>query len=142
MQDLFLKHAVRFIHGQEPPKEIEQKMGDFVSGKTDILVCTSIIESGIDVSSANCIIINNAHLFGLSQLYQMRGRVGRGHLQAYAYLLVPRGRSLSDRAYKRIKFCEITSEYFPCDFDFFFSHSLLHYFPHSSWSHFHCDHFV
>jgi transcription-repair coupling factor (superfamily II helicase) len=106
LQGLFSKHAVRFIHGQEPPKEIEQKMGDFVSGKTDILVCTSIIESGIDVSSANCIIINNAHLFGLSQLYQMRGRVGRGSQQAYAYLLIPRGVSLSEKAFKRIKSIE------------------------------------
>jgi transcription-repair coupling factor (superfamily II helicase) len=81
-------------------------MSDFVSGKTDILVCTSIIESGIDVPSANCIIINNAHLFGLSQLYQMRGRVGRGRLQAYSYLLIPRGVSLSERAFKRIKSIE------------------------------------
>jgi transcription-repair coupling factor (superfamily II helicase) len=69
-------------------------------------VCTSIIESGIDVSSANCIIINNAHLFGLSQLYQMRGRVGRGSQQAYAYLLIPRGVSLSEKAFKRIKSIE------------------------------------
>ena len=106
LQGLFPKHIVRFIHGQEPPKNIEQKMSDFVSGKTDILVCTSIIESGIDVSSANCIIINNAHLFGLSQLYQMRGRVGRGHQQAYAYLLVPRGVSLSEKSFKRIKSIE------------------------------------
>ena len=106
LQRLFSKHVVRFIHGQEPPKDIEQKMSDFVSGKTDILVCTSIIESGIDVSSANCIIINNAHLFGLSQLYQMRGRVGRGRQQAYAYLLVPRGVSLSEKAFKRIKSIE------------------------------------
>ena len=106
LQSLFSKHSVRFIHGQEPPKKIEQKMGDFVSGKTDILVCTSIIESGIDVPSANCIIINNAHLFGLSQLYQMRGRVGRGNLQAYAYLLIPGGISLSEKAFKRIKSIE------------------------------------
>ena len=85
--DLF----VEFIHGQEPSAEIEKKMSLFVSGKIDVLVCTSIIESGIDVPNANCIIINNSHLFGLSQLYQMRGRVGRGVLQAYAYLLVPCG---------------------------------------------------
>jgi transcription-repair coupling factor (superfamily II helicase) len=78
-------------------------MSLFVSGKIDVLVCTSIIESGIDVPNANCIIINNSHIFGLSQLYQMRGRVGRGVLQAYAYLLVPRGVSLSERAFKRIK---------------------------------------
>jgi len=106
LQGLFSKNTVRFIHGQEPSKKIEQKMNDFVSGRTDILVCTSIIESGIDVPSANCIIINNAHLFGLSQLYQMRGRVGRGRLQAHAYLLIPRGVSLSEKAFKRIKSIE------------------------------------
>ena len=97
--DLF----VEFMHGQEPPSKIEKKMSLFVSGKIDVLVCSSIIESGIDVPNANCIIINNSHLFGLSQLYQIRGRVGRGALQAYAYLLVPRVMHLSEKAFKRIK---------------------------------------
>ena len=106
LQALFSKNSVRFIHGQESSKKIEEKMRDFVSGRVDILVCTSIIESGIDVPSANCIIINNAHLFGLSQLYQMRGRVGRGQQQAYAHLLIPRGLSLSEGAFKRIKSIE------------------------------------
>ena len=78
----------------------------FISGKIDVLVCTSIIESGIDVPAANCIIINNSHLFGLSQLYQMRGRVGRGRQQAYAYLLVPKRILLSEKALKRIKSIE------------------------------------
>jgi transcription-repair coupling factor (superfamily II helicase) len=81
-------------------------MSLFVSGKINILVCTSIIESGIDVPSANCIIITNSHLFGLSQLYQMRGRIGRSSLQAYAYLLIPNNISLSNTAYKRIKSIE------------------------------------
>ena len=106
LQSLFSKNTVRFIHGQEPSKKIEEKMRAFVSGGVDILVCTSIIESGIDVPSANCIIINNAHLFGLAQLYQMRGRVGRGQQQAYAHLLIPRGMSLSEKAFKRIKSIE------------------------------------
>ena len=106
LQKMFSKYVVSFIHGQERPGVVQQKMGDFIGGKTDILVCTSIIESGIDVPSANCIIINNAHLFGLSQLYQMRGRVGRGRLQAYAHLIVPRGHSLSKKSFKRIKSIE------------------------------------
>ena len=106
LSGLFSKYTVDFIHGQESPGNIEKKMSAFVSGKTDILVCTSIIESGIDVPSANSIIINNSHLFGLSQLYQMRGRVGRGREQAYAYLLIPKGMSLSEKAFKRIKSIE------------------------------------
>ncbi len=78
-------------------------MEAFVSGEISVLVSTSIIETGIDVPGANTIIINNSHLFGLSQLYQMRGRVGRGALQAYAYLLVPRGMRLPEKAFRRIK---------------------------------------
>ena len=103
IRGLFSNLFVEFIHGQEQPSEIEKKMALFVSGNIDVLVCTSIIESGIDVPNANCIIINNSHMFGLSQLYQMRGRVGRGPLQAYAYLLIPRGIRLSEKSYKRIK---------------------------------------
>ncbi len=106
LQNLFPKNYVDYIHGQEPSGKIEKKMVAFISGKIDVLVCTSIIESGIDVPAANCIIINNSHLFGLSQLYQMRGRVGRGHQQAYAYLLIPKRISLSEKALKRIKSIE------------------------------------
>ncbi len=106
LQNLFPKNYVDYIHGQEPSRKIEKKMVAFISGEIDVLVCTSIIESGIDVPAANCIIINNSHLFGLSQLYQMRGRVGRGRHQAYAYLLVPKRISLSEKALKRIKSIE------------------------------------
>ncbi len=106
LQNLFPKNYVDYIHGQEPSGKIEKKMVAFISGKIDVLVCTSIIESGIDVPAANCIIINNSHLFGLSQLYQMRGRVGRGRQQAYAYLLVPKRILLSEKALKRIKSIE------------------------------------
>ena len=97
---------IDYIHGQEASKNIETKMSDFIKGKIQVLVCTSIIESGIDVPQANCIIINNSHLFGLAQLYQMRGRVGRGSVQAYAYLLIPKKIQLSNVAYKRIKTIE------------------------------------
>ena len=102
----FPRLSITFIHGQEAPNDIESKMDLFVSGAIDVLVCTSIIESGIDIPSANSIIINNAHLFGLSQLYQMRGRVGRGVYQAYAYLLIPRDLQLSEKAYQRIRAIE------------------------------------
>jgi transcription-repair coupling factor (superfamily II helicase) len=106
LRSFFSTLSVEYIHGQEPSGKIEYKMSLFLSGKIDVLVCTSIIESGIDVPSANCIIINNSHLFGLSQLYQMRGRVGRAGLQAHAYLLIPKNVSLSEKAYKRIKTIE------------------------------------
>ena len=106
LRSFFSNFSVEYIHGQELSSKIEHKMSLFLLGKIDVLVCTSIIESGIDVPSANCIIINNSHLFGLSQLYQMRGRVGRGGLQAYAYLLIPKNASLSEKAYKRIKTIE------------------------------------
>ena len=90
-------------HGQMPKKDLEAIMVDFINQKVDVLVCTSIIEMGIDIPNANTIIINKAHRFGLSQLYQIRGRVGRGHNQAYAYLLVPKGHHLSKNAYRRLK---------------------------------------
>ena len=106
IQGWFPSFSITFIHGQEPSNEIERKMELFVMGTIDVLVCTSIIESGIDIPSANTIIINNSHLFGLSQLYQMRGRVGRGNYQAYAYLLIPKGVPLSENAYRRIKTIE------------------------------------
>ena len=70
------------------------------------MLCTTIIESGLDVSNANTIIINNAQNFGLSQLYQIRGRVGRSHRQAYCYLLVPKGKTISENARKRLKAIE------------------------------------
>ena len=106
LQELLPNLCILFIHGQESPLSIEQKMRSFTSGGIQVLVCTSIIEAGIDVPNANCIIINNSHLFGLSQLYQIRGRVGRAHRQAYAYLIIPNGFSLSDKAYSRIKTIE------------------------------------
>ena len=77
----------------------------FFDGKIDILVCTTIIESGIDVSNANCIIINDSQNFGLSQLYQIRGRVGRGSAQAYCMLLVP-SKKLEKDAFEKLKALE------------------------------------
>ena len=89
-------------HGQMPEADLERVMLDFAAGKLDVLVCTSIIESGLDIPNANTIIINRADQFGLAQLYQLRGRVGRSTQRAYAYLLYPRHQPLSGIARKRL----------------------------------------
>ena len=73
-----------------PERELEKVMANFYHKRHNILVCSTIIETGIDIPSANTIIINRADKFGLAQLHQLRGRVGRSHHQAYAYLLLPR----------------------------------------------------
>ena len=83
-------------------KELLSTMNDFIFGKTQVLLSTSIIESGIDIGLANTIIINNAHMFGLSQLYQLRGRVGRSTSQAFAWFLIPQKNQTNDSK-KRIK---------------------------------------
>lgn len=90
-------------HGQMPPKDLERVMSDFMSAKVDCLVSTMIIESGIDIPNVNTIIINNAHRFGLSDLHQLRGRVGRFDRHAYAYLLIPRNEALDTQARKRLE---------------------------------------
>ncbi len=90
-------------HGQMGDDALEKVMMQFLEGEYDVLVCTTIIESGLDIPNANTIIINNAHHFGLAQLYQMRGRVGRSARQAYCYLLYPPARSLTDDAQKRLE---------------------------------------
>jgi transcription-repair coupling factor (superfamily II helicase) len=90
-------------HGQMPSKLLEGVMSDFLKAKIDVLFCTMIIESGIDVPNANTIIINNAHAFGLSDLHQLRGRVGRFSRAAYAYFLVPRNEVIDSDARKRLQ---------------------------------------
>ncbi len=90
-------------HGQMPEDQLEQVMVDFQLGQYDVLICTTIIESGLDIPSVNTIIINQADRLGLSQLYQLRGRVGRGANRAYAYLLYDRNRALSETAQKRLQ---------------------------------------
>ncbi len=94
--------AIAVAHGQLPEKQLEKIMDDFYHKKYNILVASMIIENGIDIPNTNTIIINNAHRFGLSQLYQLRGRVGRSDNQAFAYLLVPNLRTLSQDAIKRL----------------------------------------
>ncbi len=91
------------VHGRMKPAEIEDAMVRFVRGDHQVLVCTTIIASGVDIPSANTIIINRADRLGLSQLYQIRGRVGRGREEAYAYLLIPKGAMLSRDAQKRLQ---------------------------------------
>lgn len=93
---------VTFAHGQMSEKELEKKMYEFISGETDVLVSTTIIETGLDISNANTMIIHDADQMGLSQLYQLRGRVGRSNRTAYAFLLYRRGKYLSEVAEKRL----------------------------------------
>ncbi|HZU64209.1 MAG TPA: transcription-repair coupling factor [Novosphingobium sp.] len=90
-------------HGQMAASEVEERMSAFYERKYDVLLSTTIVESGIDIPSANTIIIHRADRFGLAQLYQLRGRVGRSKLRAYAYLTTPAGRVLSEVAEKRLK---------------------------------------
>lgn len=97
---------VRIAHGQMPERQLEAVMLDFYHRKFDVLLCTTIIESGIDVPSANTIIVNRADRFGLAQLHQLRGRVGRSHHQAYAYLIAPPKRALTADAAKRLEAIE------------------------------------
>lgn len=93
---------IRHAHGQMRERELEQVMTDFYHQRFNVLVCTTIVESGIDIPSANTMIIDRADKFGLSQLHQLRGRVGRSHHQAYAYLLVPDKKALTKDAEKRL----------------------------------------
>jgi len=103
LAELMPEARIRFAHGQMPDRELEQIMLDFYRQRFNVLVATTIIESGIDVPSANTIIINRADRFGLAQLHQLRGRVGRSHHRAYAYLMVPEGRSITADAEKRLE---------------------------------------
>ncbi|HEY0178375.1 MAG TPA: transcription-repair coupling factor [Dokdonella sp.] len=102
LAELMPEARLRVAHGQMPERELEQVMLDFYRQRFNVLVATTIIESGIDVPSANTIIIDRADRFGLAQLHQLRGRVGRSHHRAYAYLIVPDHRSITADAEKRL----------------------------------------
>ncbi len=95
--------TLAIAHGQMKERELEQVMLDFVDGKVDILVCTSIIESGLDIPNVNTLVVNRADRFGLAQLYQLRGRVGRSAVRAYAYFLYSKHQRLSETARKRLE---------------------------------------
>ncbi len=103
IQTLMPEAQVKFAHGQMRERDLERIMSDFYHRRFNVLVCTTIIETGIDIPTANTIIIDKAHHFGLAQLHQLRGRVGRSHHQAYAYLLTPEEKLLTEDAKKRLE---------------------------------------
>ena len=103
LADIAPEAKVAIAHGQLAANDLDTVMNDFYDGKFDVLLSTAIIESGLDIPTANTMIIHNAHLFGLAQLYQMRGRVGRGKIRAYAYFLLPHHRELTKNATKRLE---------------------------------------
>lgn len=102
LEELVPEARIVIAHGQMPERELERVMREFVAGKHNLLLCSTIIETGIDVPSANTIIIARADKFGLAQLHQLRGRVGRSHHQAYAYLMVPDMQGLTKQATQRL----------------------------------------
>jgi transcription-repair coupling factor (superfamily II helicase) len=110
VQTLVPEATVRIAHGQMRERELEQLMVDFYHRRFSLLVCTTIIESGIDVPSANTIMINRADHMGLAQLHQLRGRVGRSHHRAYAYLIAPPRQALPRDAAKRLEAIESMEE--------------------------------
>ena len=103
LKSLVPEVKVAVAHGRLPPTQLEDVMGAFVEHKVDVLLSTNIIESGLDIPSANTLIIHRADMFGLAQLYQIRGRIGRAKLRGYAYLTLPPGRLLSAAAQKRLE---------------------------------------
>ncbi|MDC0255732.1 transcription-repair coupling factor, partial [Bacteriovoracales bacterium] len=103
IQELVPNSNIVYAHGQMKEKELESKMKDFYLGKYDILISTTIIESGIDIPNANTMIIDRADTFGLSQLHQLRGRIGRSDKKAYAYFIIPNEKVISATATKRLK---------------------------------------
>ncbi|HTY81454.1 MAG TPA: transcription-repair coupling factor, partial [Dehalococcoidales bacterium] len=103
LRDLVPEAQIGIGHGQMPEEELEKVMNAFTRGEVDVLVCTTIIESGLDMPNANTLIVNKADKFGLTQLYQLRGRVGRGANLAYAYFLYDRGKRLTPIAHKRLR---------------------------------------
>ena len=106
IQQLVPDARVAVAHGQMPERELETIMLEFVRHKHDILVCTMIIESGLDIPNVNTILINRADALGLAQLYQLRGRVGRATVQAYGYLFYPQDRAITEGAQKRLRVIE------------------------------------
>ncbi|RMX07593.1 transcription-repair coupling factor [Corticibacter populi] len=103
LQEILPEARIAVAHGQMPERELEKVMRDFVAQRHNLLLCSTIIETGIDVPTANTIVISRADKFGLAQLHQLRGRVGRSHHQAYAYLMVPDIEGLTRQAQQRLE---------------------------------------
>jgi len=103
LQSLVPEARIAIAHGQMPEAELEAVMADFTRGKSDVLVCTTIIESGLDMPNVNTLVVNQADKFGLTQLYQLRGRVGRGADLARAYFVYGKGQRLTPTAEKRLR---------------------------------------
>ncbi len=121
IQALVPEARIAIGHGQMGDGQLEKVMLKFVTGEANVLVCTTIVESGIDISNANTILINRADMFGLAQLYQLRGRVGRSGTRAYCYLLVPSPHGLAGEAAERLgaiqRFSELGSGYSVASYD-------------------------
>lgn len=103
IRELVPKAKIMIAHGQLPERELEKRVKQFFSGEYQILISTVIIESGLDVPNANTMIVNNADQYGLAQLHQLRGRIGRSDRKAYAYFVIPKNKKLTDIAQKRLK---------------------------------------
>lgn len=103
LQELVPEARIGIAHGQMPERELERVMLDFHKQRTNVLLCTTIVESGIDIPNANTIIMNRADKLGLAQMHQLRGRVGRSHHRAFAYLVVPDNRNITSDARKRLE---------------------------------------
>jgi len=102
LEEILPEARIAIAHGQMPERQLEAVMRDFVAQRFNVLLCSTIIETGIDVPTANTIVMSRADKFGLAQLHQLRGRVGRSHHQAYAYLMVPNKESLTKQAQQRL----------------------------------------
>jgi len=103
LQDLVPEARIGIAHGQMEERALENTMAEFFDAKTNVLVCTTIVESGLDIPTVNTMVVERADLLGLAQMYQLRGRVGRAHERAYAYLFYPPERSLTEGAHERLK---------------------------------------
>lgn len=110
IQDLCPDISVGYAHGQLEGHELEERILDFIDKKYDVLVCTNIVESGVDIPNVNTILVNNSHQFGLSDLHQLRGRVGRSNKKAFCYLLAPPLSTLPNDSKKRLQTLEQHSE--------------------------------
>ena len=110
LEELVPEAEIRVAHGQLPERELERVMMDFYHQRFNVLVCSTIIESGIDVPTANTMVMARADKFGLAQLHQLRGRVGRSHHRAYAYLLVPPRGAMTETARKRLEAIELLED--------------------------------